>query len=84
MWFANSVAYVTDNVWQTVIVFLCIVAINFYITVTAGPVAPGFGFVVGTVASIVGILLGLLKVGNQKNDALDSLTASISKSLEFL
>lgn len=84
MWFANTIAYTTNNLWQTVILFLLIVALNYYITITTGPSAPGFGFVVGTLGTIVGVICGVVQIGEQKNDAFNAILACLSQSMTLL
>lgn len=56
--FDNTIAFVQSNPIATIVIFLVNVCIAMYATFVAGPVAPGYGILIGFMGAFCGIGMG--------------------------
>lgn len=82
MLFANTIKNIRTSPWQAILLFILIACINVYIVAVPGPNAPGFGFLVGTVGTVVGVGVGLLFA--PKSPIADHFGDSVSSLLDAL
>lgn len=78
----NTIQYSQKNPFLTILLFVIIVALNIYLTIEIGPYAPGFSFVIGTIGSLVGILIGVYfapktKIASQFNADIQDIVTSL-------
>ena len=75
MIFENTWHYTRDHLLLTFFLLFITISINYFMTVSICPVAPGYPVVIGTVGTLVGIILAYSltpesETNNEINDAL--------------